>query len=434
VLKEEVILRFVRVVTLLSALLLVSSTGFAAGFSLFEQGAKATGMGGAFAATADDPSAVFYNVAGLAYQRDMAASVGSTLITFSNEFQGSDPFPGSDTQSAYVDHAFVVPNMYVTIPIGENATFAIGQFTPFGLRTDWDNGNTYSGRFISQDANIKTTSIQPSFAWKTSDGRFAVGAGVEYRLGWIALERNTPEINPYTQRVVDIAHVRLESDWSDGLGWNVGMMYRPNEDWSLGVNYRAEMDIDYTGDATFTQVLTGYPQFDAAVRAQLPPNQGLKSTISFPGFLQVGLATKLIDTWTIEADVVRTSWSSFEDLSVEFEQTPAKNINIHEGWSDAMSYRLGANKEINERWDARLGALYDESPQPLGGAGPLLPDADRIGVNFGLGYQGKHWSVDVTEFFLIFNDRDTRDFNRDNYNGIYKTTANLLSLNLGYTF
>jgi long-chain fatty acid transport protein len=424
-------LRFLRVVTLLSALLLVSTTSFAAGFALFEQGAKATGMGGAFAATADDPSAMFYNVAGLAYQRDMSASVGSTIIGFSNEFEGSGNL---DVHESYVDHTFIIPNMYATIPIGENATFAIGQFTPFGLRTDWDNGNTYSGRFISQDANLKTASIQPSFAWKTSDGRFAVGAGVEYRLGWLALERNTPAINPFTQRIADVAHVRLESEWSDGIGWNLGVMYRPTEEWSLGVSYRSEMDIDYKGDADFTQVLTNYPQFDAMVRASLPPDQGISTTINYPGFLHVGLATKMIDTWTIEADVVRTSWSTFEDLRVEFDETPANNIDIHEGWSDSMSYRLGANKEINERWDARLGLVYDESPQPLSGAGPLLPDSDRKGVSFGLGYQGQHWSVDVTEFFLIFNDRDTQDLNHNNYNGIYKTTANLLSFNVGYTF
>ena len=40
----------------------------AAGFSLiFEQSAKAMGMAGAFTATADEPSAMFFNVGGLAF-------------------------------------------------------------------------------------------------------------------------------------------------------------------------------------------------------------------------------------------------------------------------------------------------------------------------------------------------------------------------------
>ncbi|MBV9187592.1 MAG: transporter, partial [Acidobacteria bacterium] len=54
---------FSRIGVLVSAAMLaVSGAAFGAGFGLFEQGAKATAMGGAFAATADDPSAIFYNV------------------------------------------------------------------------------------------------------------------------------------------------------------------------------------------------------------------------------------------------------------------------------------------------------------------------------------------------------------------------------------
>src|ERR1051325_8974609 len=63
------------------------SSAFAAGFSIFEQGAKATAMGGAFAATADDPSAIFYNVAGLAQQRHLTVLAGATAINFANEFR-----------------------------------------------------------------------------------------------------------------------------------------------------------------------------------------------------------------------------------------------------------------------------------------------------------------------------------------------------------
>src|SRR3954466_5250323 len=73
-----------------AVLLIVSGAAYGSGFSLFEQGAKATAMGGAFAATADDPTAIFYNVAGIAQQRKAAFMVGGTTINFSNEFTG-DP-------------------------------------------------------------------------------------------------------------------------------------------------------------------------------------------------------------------------------------------------------------------------------------------------------------------------------------------------------
>src|SRR5215218_9945800 len=58
------------------AVLTLAGTGpvRGAGFGLFEQGAKAMGMAGAFTAQADDPSLFFYNVGGLglANQRQWA--------------------------------------------------------------------------------------------------------------------------------------------------------------------------------------------------------------------------------------------------------------------------------------------------------------------------------------------------------------------------
>jgi len=58
---KEVTLRRTRLLSSFVAVLMIiwGSSALAAGFSIFEQGAKATGMGGAFAATADDPSAMF---------------------------------------------------------------------------------------------------------------------------------------------------------------------------------------------------------------------------------------------------------------------------------------------------------------------------------------------------------------------------------------
>src|SRR5438128_4763185 len=103
------------------AALLTSGAAFGSGSSIFEQGAKATGMGGAFAATADDPSAIFYNVAGLAQQRHTAFSIGGTFINFSNEFVGdpNDAF-SSGARGFYKHHTFVPPNAYAVVPLGGN--------------------------------------------------------------------------------------------------------------------------------------------------------------------------------------------------------------------------------------------------------------------------------------------------------------------------
>jgi len=166
-----------RLLLLLSlSVLLASGSAFASGFALPEQGAKAVGMGGAFVATADDPSAIYFNPAGMAQQRNAEFLVGGTAITFSNQFTGdpNDPFT-SGQSGRYRAHTFVPPNAYFILPIGGNLTAGVGLMTPFGLRTNWQD--PWPGRFISRDANVKVLSVEPALAWQSSSGAVAIGVG-----------------------------------------------------------------------------------------------------------------------------------------------------------------------------------------------------------------------------------------------------------------
>src|ERR1051326_4530917 len=142
------------------SVLLASGSAFASGFALPEQGAKAVGMGGAFVATADDPSAIYYNVAGLAQQRSAEFLVGGTAITFSHQFTGDPKDPFTSGQSGrYRAHTFAPPNAYFILPIGSNITAGVGVMTPFGLRTNWQEPR--GGRFLSRGADVQVGSRRP---------------------------------------------------------------------------------------------------------------------------------------------------------------------------------------------------------------------------------------------------------------------------------
>ena len=423
--------RFSRTWVLASAVILVGASAFGSGFSIFEQGAKATAMGGAFAATADDPSAIFYNVAGLAQQRHIAFYAGGTAINFANEFVGdpNDVF-SSGSKGFYKRHTFIPPNAYAIMPIGSNLTFGVGVMAPYGLRTDWDD--PWIGRFASRDANIKVVSVEPAIAWQSTSGILALGAGIEYRRGRVILARNAGQFNPFTNRISDVASTFLSSDWESGTTWNAGLLFKPGT-WRIGLAYRADMDIDFKGDLTVTQIPTGNAVFDGLVKAGLPPNQGIKTTIPFPAVTSLGIASTAIPSWDVEFDVTKTTWTRFKRLTVVGDASGAKLIDRAQNWDDTMSYRLGANHTINPTWDVRLGVLYDENPQPVEAVSPLLPDSDREGVTFGVGYHKGPWTIDATEFVLHFKPRSTLQRSAD-LNGVYHTDANLISLNLGYRF
>jgi long-chain fatty acid transport protein len=427
-------LRSLRLTTLLAVTLLAVSA-FGAGFSIFEQGAKASGMAGAFAATADDPSAVFYNPAGLAQQRDFTVLAGATFINFTNEFSGDPNSPiTSGTEGKYNRHTFVPPNAYAVIPIGENLTFGVGVFAAWGLRTDW--ANPWVGRFVSRDADLKTTSIQPTLAWQSSDGRWAVGGGVEYRRARVILNQNIPLPfpNPFTGRITDIGNARLASDYGDDIGYNVGILIKPTERLRFGASYRSEMDIDLNGDADFTQISTGSAQLDTVVAQTFPVDDQISTAFPFPAVAAVGVAFSPNDNWDIEFDVTHMTWSRFEALAVDFENQTARSFVREQNWKDSSAYRLGMNYAATADWDIRLGAVYDENPQPTEAVSPLLPDSDRIGATFGVGFHRGPWIVDAAGFVLHFKDRSTEGRNPEDFDGTYETDAMLWSFNLGYRF
>lgn len=422
-----------RISSLIAIACLTGTMAFGSGFSIFEQGAKASGMAGAFVATADDPSAIFYNPAGLGFQREkMSLLGGATFINFTNEFTGdSDSAFTSGVEGTYDRHLFAPPNGYGTYRLNDHLVVGVGMFSAFGLRTDW--ADPWAGRFISKDVDLKTVSVNPSFAWRVNDS-LSFGGGIEYRRARVTLSRNTPALNPFTGRIADVANGYLRSDWNNDWGWNAGVLFKPTPNFSVGASYRAAMDIELDGSADITQIMTGNAQFDALVATQLPPDQGINTTIPFPAMTAIGIATTAIPNWQIEFDVTHATWSRFKTLDVQFATTPSANIVRPQDWEDTMAFRLGANRNIGDQWAVRFGAVYDQNPQPLEAVSPLLPDSDRMGLTFGVGWYHGPLVIEVSDMILHFKDRNTGGVNPDQFEGTYETDANLLSVNFGLRF
>lgn len=409
----------------------------AAGFNIFESGAKATGMGGAFTATADDPSAMFYNPAGLAFQKRSKITLGGTLIAPFTDFKGANPFPGDGVSEEGERMVFFPPGLYYAHAMSDRLVFGVGAFTDFGLSTGWKEPDTYSGRFISTKADLKSISLQPTVAYKLSE-KLGVGFGLELRTSNVALKRNQPFINPFSGKVIDVAKIDLQSDWKMTAGFSAGLLAKPVDNWSVGFSYRHSIKTDYDGTSSITFIPTGNSALDELLKARLPiGSHPVRTSIEFPKMVSFGIATTAIDRWTLELDVNWTGWSSFDTLVIEFSDLGTRQT-IEEHWEDVFNYRLGVERRINEKLALRGGYLFDASPQPVAAVGPLLPDSDRHGVNIGIGYTVGNWTTDVTGFIAFLEKRSTVvdgvPTSRDGYNGTYKTLGVLLSFAVTYGF
>lgn len=408
---------------------LISAPAFGAGFSIFEQGTKAMGMAGAFTAQADDPSALFHNVAGIGFMDESAWSMGVTIIQpISSEFEGANPFPGVGATGEQDPGTFFPPHLYYVRPISDVLVFGFGVNAPFGLATKWDDKDNWPGRYINTEAELQSVDLNPSLAWRATDN-FSIGFGVVARASHVFLERRVPSVNPFTNTVVDVAEIELESDFEFGYGFNLGLLHRVTDRFSWGFSYRSEVDIDYGGDGEFTQIPTGFAQFDAGVAAQLPFGEKLpvETGIDFPDIMSLGVAIGLTDSLLVEVDVNRTGWSSFDEVVLSFPDDPQFSSVLPQGYEDSYHYRIGFQWETGDN-AVRFGYVYDETPQPIEGVGPLLPDADRQGVTFGYGWGQR---LDLAFMYLEMEDRTTLT-NREGFFGSYETSVWLLGATLNF--
>ncbi len=391
-----------------------------AGFSIFEQGSKAMGMAGAFTAQADDGSAIFHNVGGLAFLKKQRHELGMTVIKpVEVDFAGIDPFPGANATGTAEEPFFTPPHYYYVRPISKNLTFGFGFNSPFGLSVEWKDRANWPGRFLSARSELKCFDLNPSIGWQVNE-HLGVGLGVSVRAAKVELFRHVAAINPLNFRVFDAGTVLLESDLDNGLGWNVGLLHKVNRRLSWGFSYRSAIEVDFSGDAVFAQLPSGNPVLDAIVARTIPFNQELpvETNLEFPDLISLGVAFGLTDRVLVEFDLNQTGWSSFDQLPLTFVNHPQFSQVVPEEYEDALHYRLGVRVDAGDnQW--RFGYVYDESPQPDESVGPLLPDANRDGITIGFGW---HDRLDLAIMYLQLIERTTTT-NRDSFFGTYNTTV-----------
>lgn len=416
----------------------------AAGYSIYEQGSKALGMAGAFTAVADDPSAVFFNPAGLARLEGTQVQVGVHLITISREFAGAAPFPGFGVTEEASDELGTPINLYMAHRLSPSLAAGLGVNNPFGLKTAWADPETFSGRFINREAGITPFFITGLLAWNTGD-RLSLGGGPVFATSSVNLQRNVGIANPFygdarfpgARQLLDLGRVELDGTGS-AWGWTAGAHLLLSDDVRLGAVYRAAVDIDYEGDADFTYEFdgSGNANLDALLEqvlpGQFPADQEADVLLPFPATATVGLAFDPAADWTVAMDVVWTGWSRLETVGLNFEDE-SLSTRIEEDWHDAVAFRMGAEWRATDRWALRGGWYFDQSPMPTKSIDPLLPDSDRVGLSLGAGLRSGAWTIDAYGLGLLVEDRSTRGRSLRGYDGTYGSGALVAGVNVTRT-
>lgn len=420
-----------RRVLLVGILVLWAGPARAAGFALYEPSARGSGMASAFTAQSSDPVAVFFNAAGIAFLDGKRLSIGAARFALSTDFTGADPFPGAGRQEE-LDIAVPIPTAFYTHAVGERVVLGVGLHAPFGLKTEWEAPD-FSGRYLSRLAELHALAFNPTLAYKVSD-RFSVGAGLDVRITSVKLERDIPFVVPGSGQVLDVGSAELQSDTGVHYGFNVGLLAKPTESFSVGLAYRHKVTADLDGHGTFTQRPTGIAPIDAAVGAFLPAGEvPLKTAIAFPAIASLGVGYHT-GPWTLEADVNWYGWSTFQEIEIDFEGRDDLDQTIPERYDDSFQFRFGVERMLGPSWALRAGYYHDKSPAPASSVSPILPDPDRNAFALGGSWIRDRFRIDASADYIVGPDRSTEGVNRDNYNGVYASTGTVFSLYFGYSF
>ena len=418
-----------KLLTLLLVCSIFAGSIYAGGFQLNEQGARAMAMAGAFTGLANDPSAIYFNPAGITQLSGTNFSLGTTMILPLAKFNLPQP---NNSQTDMDSQVFTLINFYLTHAFSEKLSVGIGINNQFGLGTRW-NPN-WIGRKLAVETSVKAFTLTPVLAYKLFKN-FSVSAGPTISMAKVKITQKSSNPNPTQPEPL----ITLESVYATAVGFTAGILYKLNDMWQFGLSYRSESKYSLTGTVASDPSTFVHP----LLHIGLPfPNGTISAPLTTPQSATLGIAWMPDKDWTATFDFQFVGWSSYDNLTVTFDNydldlNPAngtQNVEtIPRNYKDTYIARLGFEYKASENFAVRFGLLYDHNPVPDEYVEPTLPDADRLGFNIGFGGKlTEHLGVDFSYMYLSFNDRIVQ-YSKFGFNGTYSNSAHLFGFNLNYS-
>lgn len=386
------------------AFLTGASVALASGTRVGFKDAFATARGNAFAATADNPSALYYNPAGITQLEGLQFSGNLYHIALSSDYTGA---AGSASMN---DDYVSVPSVYVTWkPSDAPWAYGFAMYAPFGLETEWANSSPLRTFALRNEQSYVTYNF--TGAWQVSP-ELSLGASVTYNKVGTDLNRALGLFGP-----TDL--FRFEGD-GDAFGVNLGLLWKVNERHQLGVSYSHRTKVTLKGTSSTIPLVASEPA---------------QGTFEFPEVLIVGWSFRPTPEWNFEVNLDWTNWDRLKTVVV---QKPSGATPLPFNWESGLFYELGATRYFSNGFNVSAGYCFTENSTPDATYTPAVPDSDRSFYSIGAGYRGKNFSADLA---WQYADGGTRRVAGSppsligaTADGTYKNSINAVSLSLGYKF
>jgi long-chain fatty acid transport protein len=454
----------------LALLLLLPSLAFGLGSRVPDQDAAATARGNAFTATADNPSAIYYNPAGLMQLGDGLTTRSGLYGLFIDEQY--DPLHGQQGAHSSTAHEPFqpVPDFYLSYhPSHQVFSFGFGIYSPFGLKTEWPDDSSF--RQAGLYGSMEYIAFNPVFAVQVTRS-LSVGIGISANY-----------IDAQLREGLSPMEGDSFSFKGDGLsvGGNAGILWKPTERQAIGLSYHSPVSGDLSGhtqeglngfergesEAGNARIAAGKVQlqqgiayinslpippfikahliaqatseYQAQVAASGVPASGsfptsfptlaANGTLKFPQYAVLGYSFRPAPDWNLEADIDWTDWDSLNTFSLS--RSGGSAVKVPFDWVHSFMYELGATRTLG-LYKISAGYMYSENSVPSGSFSPIIPDSARNIFSVGLGRSFGRCDIDIAYQLGL---GVTRTIVNDSVaDGRYSFLSNAVSISVGYHF
>ena len=255
-------------------------------------------------------------------------------------------------------------------------------------------------------------------------------------------------------------------DW--GFGYNLGWLWKVNDSWRVGLNYRSKVSHTLTGEAKWDMVGADFASQQGQVLSKIIQNpissasplggvgyvksEGATVKVVTPESLSFHTMWKASPKWNLFGNAAWTRHSRLDQLDIKlgndkFVSNPSGKANTSTmitNWRDTYSVGLGASYQQNEQLQWRFGVNYDKSPvRDASHRLPTMPDNNRMLFAVGAKYDiNPQSSLNFAYAYMHVQDAELvaegpKVVNVDSHVKGYaktKSSANILGVQYTYRF
>lgn len=388
--------------------------------------------------TTDNPTALYYNPAGIAEDTPGTpkkfwhvkifadANIAFRWASFSHAQSDHDePEPegakGANTGNADLFNVVTAPAAAATVQL-ENFAFGVGFFVPLGGASAWGKNDqfadnkSYAGpvdgvqRWHAIDGTIRSLYFTLGAAYDILD-RVSLGASLNIIKSEVNTVRarepsGTNSVDAEGRSLIDV------SGWNAGLGVGVIGEVSPEKVW-IGFSYQSQ------------------PGFgEMRLKGTLKNNYGGSVTTDevsllqeLPDVYRLGVRARPIPTVELRVFGDVTNWSVLrsqcvvpgdtETCDVNDDGSPIETsnnvpyLNLVRNWGPAFGIRAGGSYWVIPALELYLGAGYDGNAVPDSTLEPALTDFHKASLAGGLRLTVGPFSGDLSYTHLFYVPRDT---------------------------